>query len=209
MRLVLASALAVLSALGNSALGEEDKTPAVATAVVAVAHAPTCPTAAGVYYRREAGWKLIEEIHSSGFHTTGVAKATLSYGAAAAKVKAVFREVHSPYQVTDPATKFCIVGVTQSGRDISIVQMREEKGRREMEIASMRMWTGVSAEFKDNQLLKIQVEKLDDKTFLITPSTPIKPGEYILFTNVPDTRGILKANGQQALGGYDFGLHAE
>lgn len=208
MRLVLVCALAVLSALGNSALGE-DKTPAVATPDVAAAQAPACPAAAGVYYRREAGWKLIEEIHSTGFHTTGMAKATLSYGAAAAKVKALFRDARSPYQVTDPATKFCIVGVAQSGRDISVVRMQEEKSRREIEIASMKMWSGVRSEVKDDELLKIQVEKLDDKTYLITPSTPIKPGEYMLFTNVPDTRGLLKANGQLALGGYDFGLHAQ
>jgi hypothetical protein len=45
--------------------------------------------------------------------------------------------------------------------------------------------------------------------YLITPSVPIKSGEYILFTIVPDTQGLIKANTPQALGGYDFGVHAK
>jgi hypothetical protein len=212
MRCFVVAFLAVLSAFGNSALGQTDKIPANSTndnvaAVVPGGSSLSCPTATGVYYRSGSDWKLMEEIHSSGFHTTGVAKMAFSYGAAAAKVKALFRESRSPYQVTNTNTQFCIVRVTEQGRDLTIVRMQEEKDRRELETASMRMWSGVSSQVKDDKLLKIGVEKLADKTYLVTSLAPIPSGEYMLFTIVPDTQALVKANTPSALGGYDFGFH--
>jgi hypothetical protein len=210
MRRVLAGVLVLFSAVGNFAFSQKLTDSASAgTPNSAITQPSSCPVVPGVYYRSDAKWKLMEEIHSSGFHTTGIAKAAFCYGVASAKVKALFRAPRSPYQIRNPESQFCVVGMTDEGRDLTIVRLQEERDRRELETASMRMWTGVSSEVKDDQLLKIDVEKLADKIYLVTPSGRIPAGEYILFTIVPDTQALVKANTPSALGGYDFGFHGQ
>ena len=143
-----------------------------------------------------------------GFKTTNVAGAAFSYGAAKAKVKAQFRDASSPYQLTDSTLAICLVGVTDLGRDITVAKFQQEKNRRELGMASYRIWTGINAQIDPKELISLSIEKKSDKTYLVTSKEPLPVGEFILFTVIPDVAAMAKANTPGSLGGYDFGAHA-
>jgi hypothetical protein len=151
----------------------------------------------------------MEIVHSIGFKTTGVAKAAFSYGAAAAKLKAQFRDARSPYQLPNGGLSICLVGVTDSGRDIIVAKFQDEKEHRELQMASMRAFSGINAQIDPKSLIPVDVQKLADKVYLISSKQPLTDGEFILFTIVPDITSMVKANTPQSLGGYDFGNHSK
>jgi hypothetical protein len=170
---------------------------------------PPCPTSTGAYYLQGQKWTGMDPSHSFGFKTTNVAAAAFSYGAAKAQVKAQFRDAKSPYQLSDGSLAMCLVGVTDSGRDITLAKFQEEKDHRELAMASYRMWTGVNAQINPKSLVPISVDKQSDKVYLITSKEPLPQGEFILFTIIPDTAAMARANTPSALGGYDFGVHTQ
>jgi hypothetical protein len=170
-----------------------------------VAGALTCPTAIGAYYLQRNDWVSMDPSHSIGFKTTNVAGSAFSYGAAKARVKAQFRDAHSPYQVRSNIFALCLVGITDSGRDITVAQFQEEKDRREISMASYRVWTGINAQLDPKVIVPVSVEKKGDKIYLITSKEPLPQGEFVLFTIIPDVAAMTKANTPTSLGGYDFG----
>jgi hypothetical protein len=147
--------------------------------------------------------------HSIGFKTTNVAGAAFSYGAAKARVKAQFRDPHSPYQLKSNVFAMCLVGITDSGRDITVAKFQEEKDRREISMASYRLWTGVNAQIDPKVIIPVSVEKKSDKVYLVTSNQSLPQGEFILFTIIPDVAAMTKANTPTSLGGYDFGHHEQ
>lgn len=170
---------------------------------------PACPADTGAYYMVGGAWKPMDAAHSIGFKTTGVAAAAFSYGAAKAHVKAQFRDAHSPYQIHDGGMAICLVGLTDNGRDISLAKLQTEKDRRELEMASMRLWTGVNAQLDPRSVVPIDVEKLSEKVYRVTTKEPLPDGEFILFTIIPDVQAMVKANTPSSLGGYDLGNHSK
>jgi hypothetical protein len=168
---------------------------------------PSCPAVAGAYLRVGDDWKPMDEIHSVGFKTTGIAAASFSYGAAPARMKAQFRDPKSPYQLRNAKLEVCLVGITDSGRDISLAKMQEEKNRRELPMAKYRLWTGVNAQLDPKNLIDIDVQKLGDKLYYLTSKEDMPSGEFILFTIIPDVAAMAKANRAASLGGYDIGYH--
>jgi len=167
----------------------------------------SCPGATGAYLRIGANWKPIDESHSVGFKTTGVAASAFSYGAAPAKMKAQFRDPRSPYQLRNSKLEMCLVGVTDSGRDISLAKMQEEKDRRELPMAKYRLWTGINAQLDPKNLIAVDVQKLGDKLYYLTSKEAMPSGEFILFTIIPDVAAMARANNSSSLGGYDIGYH--
>jgi len=151
----------------------------------------------------------MESVHAVGFKTTNVAGAAFSYGAAKARVKAQFHDSRSPYQLKGNALSLCLVGVIDSGRDITMARFQEEKNRRELPMASYRLWTGVNAQLDPKVVVAIAVEKKAEKVYLVTSKEALQAGEYILFTIVPDVAAMMKSNTAASLGGYDFGVHAK
>jgi hypothetical protein len=172
-----------------------------------VASAPTCPTVIGAYYQQSNDWVAMDPSHSIGFKTTNVAGAAFSYGAAKAQVKAQFRGPHSPYQLKSNTFAMCLVGVTDSGRDITVAKFQQEKDRREISMASYRLWTGINAQIDPKAIIQVSVEKKGDKVYVVTSKESLPPGEFILFTIIPDMAAMTKANTPSSLGGYDFGHH--
>ncbi len=168
-----------------------------------------CPTATGAYLLSNGTWRALDAVHSIGFKTTNVAGAAFSYGAAKAKVKAQFREARSPYQLSGGTLAFCLVGVTDSGRDISVAKFQEEKDRRELALGSYRMWTGINAQIDPKSLIPVSVDKKADKVYMVTSKEALPNGEFILFTLIPDLPAMAKANTATSLGGYDFGIHTD
>lgn len=178
--------------------------------ILAQSTPPSCPTATGAYYLEGTDWKPMDPSHSIGFKTTGVAAAAFSYGAAKAKIKAQFRDGESPYQLKSNSNlNMCLVGITDSGRDITLAKFQEEKSRRELSMASYRLWTGVNAQIDPKELVPVNIEKKGDKVYLVTSKEALSNGEFILFTIIPDVAAMAKANTPSSLGGYDFGKHAE
>lgn len=169
-----------------------------------------CPAQTGIYFSDNGTWKEMEQVHSLGVHTTGVAKAAFSYGIASGKVKATFPDAVAPVQISDPASYFCSVNVAEQGRDIILIKLEQHGDKREIQLASIRTWTGVNAQYQDKAMVKLTVVKQQEKTFLFKAEGPIKEGEYIFFPkplDTPQTSGIAKYNGPSAIGGYDFGFH--
>jgi hypothetical protein len=170
---------------------------------------PDCPTATGAYLLQAGAWVSIDPSHSIGFKTTNVAGAAFSYGAAKAKVKAQFRDARSPYQLSGNTFAMCLIAVTDTGRDVTLAKFQEEKDRRELAMASYRMWTGINAQIDPNAVIAVTVEKKGDKSYLIVSKEPLPIGEFMLFTIVPDVQAMVKANTPSSLGGYDFGAHTK
>jgi hypothetical protein len=174
------------------------------------ANAPnSCPKVNGAYYLQSNGWVPMEPSHSVGFKTTNVAGAAFSYGATKMRIKSQFRDSHSPYQLRNNAFAMCLVGITDSGRDITVAKFQEEKDRREISMVSYRLWTGVSAQMDAKVFIPVSVEKKADKVYLVTSKEPLPEGEFILFTIIPDVAAMAKANTPSSLGGYDFGHHEQ
>jgi hypothetical protein len=169
----------------------------------------SCPTASGAYYRLGNDWTPMDLSHSIGFKTTNVAGAAFSYGAAKARLKAQFRDPKSPYQLKSNLLEICLVGIIDSGRDITVAKFQEEKDRREIPMASYRLWTGINAQIDPKVLIPVSIDKKGDKLYLITSKEPLPVGEFILFTIIPDVAAMAKANTPSSLGGYDFGNHAK
>ena len=151
----------------------------------------------------------MDSSHSVGWKTTNVAGAAFSHGAAKAKVKAQFRDSKSPYQLKGSDLAICLVGVIDSGRDLTLAKFQEENDRRELAMASYRLWTGINAQIDPASLIPITVDKKADKVYLISSRAPLPSGEFILFTIVPDVAAMAKANTPGSLGGYDFGSHSK
>ena len=177
--------------------------------VFAQAAPPSCPITPGAYYLQGSDWISMDPSHSIGFKTTNVAGAAFSYGAAKARIKAQFRDAKSPYQLSSNTLAVCLVGITDSGRDITVAKFQEEKDRRELSMASYRMWTGVNAQIDPKAIVATSIEKKGDKLYLITSKDPLPMGEFILFAIIPDVAAMAKANTPSSLGGYDFGNHAK
>jgi len=169
----------------------------------------TCPAAIGAYYLQSNDWVSMDPSHSIGFKTTNVAGAAFSYGAAKAQVKAQFRDPHSPYQVRSDTFAICLVGITDSGRDITVAKFQQEKDRREISMGSYRLWTGINAQVDPKAIIQVSVEKKGDKVYLVTSKERLPEGEFILFTIIPDMAAMTKANTPSSLGGYDFGHHGQ
>jgi hypothetical protein len=103
----------------------------------------------------------------------------------------------------------CLVGITDSGRDITVAKFQEEKDRREISMASYRLWTGYNAQIDPKVLIQVSVEKKGDKVYRVTSKELLPQGEFILFTIIPDVAAMSKANTSTSLGGYDFGHHQQ
>lgn len=170
---------------------------------------PECPATSGAYFLQADKWIAMDPSHSMGFKTTNLAGAAFSYGAAKAKVKAQFRDPHSPYQILSGTLTMCLVGVIDTGRDITLAKFQEEKDRRELAMASFRMWTGINAQIDPKAVIPTTVEKKGEKVYVVTTKDPLPGGEFILFTIIPDVAAMTKANTPASLGGYDFGSHAK
>ena len=170
---------------------------------------PACPTANGTYFLDGERWVGMDSSHSVGWKTTNVAGAAFSYGAGKAKVKAQFRDSKSPYQLKGSDLAICLVGVIDSGRDLTLAKFQEENDRRELAMASYRLWTGINAQIDPASLIPITVDKKADKVYLISSRAPLPSGEFILFTIIPDVAAMAKANTPGSLGGYDSGSHSK
>lgn len=147
---------------------------------------------------------MMDKVQATRFKGAGV-----PLPGASIKVKGEFRDPRSPYQLADGGLSICLVGVIDSGRDITVVKMQEQKDHRELQIASARALSASNgSQYDKKAVVPVETQKLADRVYFVSSSQPLSDGEFILLTQVPDLFAVLKSNTDGALAGYDFGKHA-
>ncbi|HUA21167.1 MAG TPA: hypothetical protein VMB25_20605 [Bryobacteraceae bacterium] len=152
----------------------------------------------GVYGRTSSGWKKMDLIMQSGFHTRHGASGFVGvmpggvyeYTGPSAQQqfenqRPVFGIVTGPPNASAPGENL---------RDVVIVRMSSKKDHREVAIvhggfASSR--TGINS--KDT--VEAELTPISDHAYTLTPKKDLKPGEYLI-----TTRAVYGARG------YDFGV---
>lgn len=133
----------------------------------------------------------------AGTKNSGIAKSAFSYGIAKAKVVVLYRDADAPVSTSGPRPEFRIEGQTQTApRDIVIVRLERKKDHRELQVAKVGAYSGMSMEYPPEETVAVD-PKQDGDALLLTPRQDLKPGEYILFAGTPT--GM-----PSGYGGYDF-----
>ncbi len=159
--------------------------------------ATLCPKESGAYSYSQAAWKQMDIAHSMGFKTSGLYSV---------KVKAIFRDNASPYEVNGSKPKFCLVGLIDSGRDLTLARLSPTKNERELQFGKAGL-TGFKMQINAKDTVPLDVEKVADKTYIISSKGPVSKGEYILLPILPNM--ATSSNQATNLSGYDVGVRAE
>jgi hypothetical protein len=179
MKIILAFVLAL--ALCVSASAQEEK------------ETPPVPSAPGVYTQSPSGYAKAELTISSGFKSSGVWKAAVSYGAAKIKGKWIYKGSSAITQLASRRPAFTLVSpIDISTQVVALVRFEIKKDHREAEYCEASVWTGVQMENKDT--IPLTVTRIPNtNTLLIVPASDLPAGEYLLVTDA--TKGYQ---------GYDF-----
>jgi hypothetical protein len=146
------------------------------------AFAQTTPTAAGLYYQSSGTNTRMELATSSGFKTSGTAKAAFSYGIAKTKGKWLYRNPAASAQVAHRPVFTLVSVIDVSTQSIGLIPFNVKKDHREAEYIEVGIWTGVKEENKDS--IPLTVTRIPDtNTLTITPASDLPAGEYLLITD--------------------------
>ncbi len=158
--------------------------------------APTpTPTIAGAYYQTPSGLSRLELTTSSGFKTSGLAKAAFSYGVAKVKGKWLYHNPAAIAQLSDHRPIFTLVSqLDVSTQAIALLKLDVKKDHREAQYCEAGAWTGVKIE--DQSVLPLTVTRIPNSNSLtIVPQADLPAGEYLLITDAG-----------KGYDGYDFGV---
>jgi hypothetical protein len=150
---------------------------------------PPCPSSEGVYYLDGLAWKPMERITiSERVRKTNPLPFT--------KQKMLAQYPGASAGITVGASpKFCIFGADQATAKILMIASLEVKGdHREMVSHSSRSLSTTSRSgVPEDQLQPTEVKRTADKSFEISTTNQLPPGQYLLFARSPNM-------------GYDFGV---
>lgn len=151
---------------------------------------------AGIYTFNEApsGHKMamLEPSVYGGGKTGGFFASAMTYGIAKAKVKAIIRGAHSNTRITDAKTIFyfyfeeksaglsnssSIFGGTSTPNEYTLLRFDVKKSTRETTIGKFSEWGGSSGN-DEKATVPFAYVKLRPGVYKVTPSSPLKPGEY-------------------------------
>lgn len=163
--------------------------------VVSLAQDKPVPAVAGVYYQASPGLSRLELATSSGFKTSGVAKAAFSYGVAKVKGKWLYGNSAAIVQLPDRRPVFTLVSQMDiSTQAIALVRLDVKKDHREAEYCEASVWTG--AKIEDKNVVPLTVTRIPNSNNLtIIPQADLPAGEYLLI-----------ADQGKGYDGYDFGV---
>jgi hypothetical protein len=171
----------------------------LATCAVAQAAAPaqdqTVPTVAGTYYQSGSGPSRLELAISSGFKTSGMAKAAFSYGIAKVKGKWLYRNPAAALQLADHRPVFTLVSLIDvSTQAVALIRLDVKKDQREAQYCEVGAWSGAKVE--DQNIMPLTVTRIANTNNLtVTPQADLPAGEYLLITD--------QGKGYD---GFDFGV---
>jgi hypothetical protein len=155
----------------------------------------TVPTVAGTYYQAASGPSRLELATSSGFKTSGMAKAAFSYGIAKVKGKWLYRNPAAALQLADHRPVFTLVSLIDvSTQAVALIRLDVKKDQREAQYCEAGAWSGVKVE--DQNIIPLAVTRIANTNNLtITPQADLPAGEYLLITD--------QGKGYD---GFDFGV---
>ena len=132
---------------------------------------PPCPAGSGVFVLEQTGWKPLYEVQVAGVKSSGVAKAAFSYGIASVKSVLVYRDPSAPETVQSGAT-FCMNVAPGALRDATIVRVEQKKDHRELQTAKGNIYSGLSLQYRPEDVQKITVAALSDTSSTIAVNPP-------------------------------------
>jgi hypothetical protein len=160
-----------------------------------VAQDNAIPALPGTYYHATpTTYTLMERVTTSGFKTSGKAKAAFSYGISKINGVFIYNSPTAALQMSNRKPSFLIIPQGEiSIQDIALIKMEQKKDHRESEYCKAGAWSGVRLENKSG--VALNVARTPEGHITIVPVENLQPGEYLLVT-MP---------GGGALG-YDFGV---
>lgn len=148
------------------------------------------PRGFGVYYRGDAGWTQLPEAPAAKTRSKGLLGTVATLGKT--NVTYVYRGAHAPVQFKEAQPAFYIRGLGKFGRDAEIIRLEPKADTREVEFASESALWGSGSSSRPGNVFAVNVARIADDALIVTPSAPLKPGEYLLSVDPEHT--------------YDFGI---
>ena len=157
------------------------------------ANDPSAQHDAGIYmYVKKSDRKeliqLEPTVYSQG-KSGGMFQSAMTYGIAKIKWKAVVRSAHSNVKTTDPNGTFYFyfeergAGLSYSGfgtstpNEFTLLKFEVKKDTRETEVMSANAF-GSQSGTQEKSTIQFTFQKLRPGVYKVTPSAPLKPGEY-------------------------------
>jgi hypothetical protein len=157
----------------------------------------------GAYYWSEGAWLPLQQLSSSGGGTKHAAASAVI--GLTPQMVVTFRDAKAPVQLHESQPLFCVkfydvpVGApfTPAVRDLAIARFDQKSDHRELQVTSGWNLFNFKAGLPGDRLAGVNVNSLDETTALITPTAPLRAGEYLISGDPAGTVG------------FDFGYHPD
>ena len=167
------------------------------------------PCREGYFYKSGTEWVEIGHSSISKAKLKGVEKTFLSGGIVAPGIDVVYDGAQAKLKVTGPRPTFYVHLPGQSGfidqyffrsrTKQVIVQMDQKKSTRLLEITPTGIFSfRLGSKFKKKDMHETVVTRVSSDVIAITPSSDLRPGEYLLTVLAPGRHGAEGGHG------YDF-----
>ena len=156
---------------------------------------PSCPHTHGVYYFNHGSWDLLHQASIAGARATGRQHAMFTYSS---QGMAVYQGAKAPVTLSrEPA--FCISGHELTPKKLTLVRMVQRGDHRELQFVQKHMFRGPKVAFRPENVRALQISEESSNTAFIKPTTPLRPGQYVLIRPLQDESLTTQD-------GYDFGV---
>jgi len=159
----------------------------------------------GVFVQRGTDWNRIEEVSSIEVRNVGQIANTVTFGVKEARVISVFRGEKAEQQLNQRRPVFRVAGLGASARDVYIVALRLNPDRRDLEMGRQGLIKKMSFGFRKRDVRDVEVKRLGEDLFEVTPKQDLEPGEYIMViggVSMPTNSSA----GTEGTTGFDFGI---
>ena len=172
----------------------------------------------GIYVKTGDGFQKIYPTVFSGSKTNTLGSA-LSYGLADAKIKSTLSGERSQNLVHSNSPEFYFYfdfshtselslratnwwfSVASSPNEFVLVKLKSKGRKREMDIGKVNIYAGNSIGVDEKNVIKFDIEVLNDNEFKVIPAWFLEPGEYCFYY-----QGIVPVGGYNNQAVFDFSI---
>lgn len=172
----------------------------------------------GIYVKVGNEYKKIYPTVFSGSKTNTLG-AALSYGLADAKIKSTLSGEHSQNQIHSKSPEFYFYfdssqtselslratnwwfAVASSPNEFVLVKLKSKGRKREMDIGKVNIYAGNSVGVDEKNVIKFEIEVINDNEFKVIPTCFLEPGEYCFYY-----QGIVPVGGYTNQAVFDFSI---
>ena len=172
----------------------------------------------GIYVKIGDEYKKIYPTVFSGTKTNTLG-AALTYGLADAQIKSTLNGEHSQNVVENISPEFYFYfddthtselsiratnwwfSVASSPNEFVLVKLNSKGRKREMEIGKVNLYAGNSVGVDEKNIVKFDIEVLNENVFKVTPVWLLEPGEYCFYY-----QGIVPVGGYSNQAVFDFSI---